>query len=110
MGQNTWASKMIKWYPGKHKHWYIALTEIYSRNGKFYPCKGLEMSKKFLSPHIWGPTCIKGWELNCASVMKTEYLSWSEYLVSELYQMMQEGMILYIMNYYFNMQIKFGQI
>jgi hypothetical protein len=42
--------------------------------------------------------------------MKTEYLSWSEYLVSELYQMMQEGMILYIMNYYFNMQIKFGQI
>ncbi len=60
MGQNTWASKIIKWYPGKHNHEYIALTEIYSRNGKLYPCKGLEMSKKYLGPHTWGPTCIKG--------------------------------------------------
>jgi hypothetical protein len=43
--------KSVFKYPGKHKHWYIALTEIHSRNGKFYPCKGLEMSKKYLSPH-----------------------------------------------------------
>ncbi len=110
MGQNTWASKIIKWYTGKHKHWYIALTEVYSRNGKFYPCKGLEMSKKYLGPHTWGPTCIKGWELNCALVMKDRISILVRIFGVRALSNDAERMILYIMNYYFNMQIKFGQI